>query len=176
MLAGHQVSVDTVIEYMQLLIDACFISEVKLYTRSKAKQLVNRRKFYCVDHCFVLNGRGPKFETMVYNNLISKRLSVNYYLEEFEVDFIVSTENEVIPIQACISVVEDKTFDREIGGILRFYNSHFSIQNKTAYVITKNETSTEKIGDITVEIVKFEDFFMNIDKTFRLDITDDIEF
>lgn len=157
--AGLDTSVDTVIEYVRYLKDAGFVSEVEFYSRSIKKRLVNNKRLYPLDHRFTKNGFGAKFETMVHNNLLSSGLSISHYLADYEIDFVVTTGDTTIPIQACYSISEDKTKEREISSILKFWEEYHYLESPYALVVTNGHKGTEYFGKKRVVFSTFEEVF-----------------
>jgi uncharacterized protein len=158
--AGYEHSVDTVSQYIRYLKDANFIHEVEFYARALKKRLVNNKKLYPLDHAFVENGKGASFETMVLNNLLASGVKVNHYLNSYEVDFIATNDDEsVVPLQVSVDVSTDDVRQREIMGILKFWNDHFYLKGDAAYVINPTLTKTEHFGTKTIKFIKFSDYF-----------------
>jgi predicted AAA+ superfamily ATPase len=159
--AGLGTSVDTVIEYVRYLKDAGFVSEVELYSRSIKKRLVNNKRLYPLDHRFTKNGVGAKFETMVQNNLLSSGLAINHYLADYEIDFVVTTGDITIPIQACHTVSEDKTKEREVSSILKFWDEHHYLDSTYALVVTNDHKGIEYFGKKKIIFSTFDEVFKN---------------
>lgn len=157
--AGLGASLDTVIEYIRYLKDAGFISEVDFYSRSIKKRLVNNKRLYPLDHRFVKNGLGAKFETMVYNNLLSSNLTINHYLKNYEIDFIVAFDNMTIPIQACYDISDNKTKLREISSILKFWDEHYYLESTYGLIITNGYKGIEYFGNKKIIFAIFDDVF-----------------
>jgi hypothetical protein len=157
--AGLDASLETIIQYVRYLKDAGFVTEVEFYSRSVKKRLVNNKRFYPLDHRFVKNGVGAKFETMVYNNLLSYGADVNHYLTDYEVDFVVTTNETTIPIQACYDISNDKTKEREMGAILKFWEEHHYLNSKLGIVVTNSYSGVEHFGTRRIVFATFEDVF-----------------
>lgn len=159
--AGLGASLETVIEYIRYLQDAGFVSEVEFYSRSIKKRLVNNKRLYPLDHRFVKNGLGAKFETMVYSNLLSSGLTISHYLTEYEIDFVVAVDRMTIPTQACYDVSDDKTKIREIDSILKFWDEHHYLESTYGLVITSDYKGTEYFGNKKIIFAIFDDVFKN---------------
>lgn len=157
--AGLRASVDTVIEYVRYLKDAGFASEVEFYSRSIKKRLVNNKRFYPLDHRFTKNGVGAKFEAMVHNNLLSSGLIINHYLADYEIDFVVTADDIAIPIQACYDVSKNKTKEREINSILKFWDEYHYLNSTYALVITNGYKGPEYFGKKKIIFSTFEEIF-----------------
>jgi predicted AAA+ superfamily ATPase len=156
---GLSASLDTVIEYIRYLKDAGFVSEVEFYSRSIKKRLVNNKRLYPLDHRFVKNGLGAKFETMVYNNLLSSGLTISHYLVDYEIDFVVAVDSITIPVQACYDISDDKTKEREISSILKFWDEHYYLESTYGLVITNDYKGTEYFGNKKIIFASFDDVF-----------------
>ena len=159
--AGLNASLDTVIEYIRYLKDAGFVSEVEFYSRSIKKRLVNNKRLYPLDHRFTKNGIGAKFETMIYNNLLSSGLTINHYLTDYEIDFIVIINDITIPIQACYNISDDKTKIREISSILKFWDEYNYLDSSYGLIVTNDYKGTEYFGNKKIIFTTFDDVFKN---------------
>jgi predicted AAA+ superfamily ATPase len=157
--AGLDTSIDTVIEYVRYLQDAGFVSEVEFYSRSIKKRLVNNRRFYPLDHRFVKNGIGAKFETMVHNNLLSSGLTINHYLAGYEIDFVATVGDVIIPVQACYDIAKDETKEREISSILKFWDEHHYLDSTYALVVTNGYKGIEYFGKKKIILSTFDEIF-----------------
>jgi uncharacterized protein len=157
--AGLDASLDTVIEYIRYLKDAGFVAEVEFYSRSIKKRLVNNKKLYPLDHRFVKNGLGAKFETMVYNNLLSSGVTINHYLTNYEIDFVVTIDNLTIPIQTCYEPSDSKTKEREMTAILKFWDEYHYLTSPYGLVVTNTHKGTEYFGEKKIVFSTFEDVF-----------------
>ncbi len=157
--AGLNTSVDTVIEYIRYLKDAGFVSEVELYSRSIKKRLVNSKKLYPLDHRFVKNGTGAKFETMVYNNLLSSGLDINHHLTDYEIDFVATMDGVTFPIQVCYNVSENRTKEREMSSLLKFWEEYHYLDSTQGLIITNGYKGTEYFGKKQVIFSTFDEVF-----------------
>jgi predicted AAA+ superfamily ATPase len=157
--AGLDASLETIIQYVRYLKDAGFVHEVEFYSRSVKKRLVNNKRFYPLDHRFVKSGVGAKFETMVYNNLLSNGADVDHYLTDYEIDFVVTTGETVVPIQACYDISNDKTKEREMSAILKFWDEHHYLNSKLGIVVTNSHKGIEHFGTKRIVFAMFEDVF-----------------
>ena len=157
--AGLSASLDTVIEYVRYLKDAGFVSEVEFYSRSIKKRLVNNKRLYPLDHRFVKNGFGAKFEAMIYNNLLSSEITIGHYLTNYKIDFVVSVDGMTIPVQACYDISDNKTKVREISSILKFWEEHHYLESTYGLIITNGYKGTEYFGNKKIVFAIFEDIF-----------------
>lgn len=168
---GLGASLDTVIEYIRYLKDAGFVSEVEFYSRSIKKRLVNNKRLYPLDHRFVKNGLGAKFETMTYNNLLSSGLAISHYLTDYEIDFVVVTDDTTIPVQACYDISDDKTKEREISSILKFWDEHHYLDSSYGLVITNIYEGVEYFGSKKIVFASFNDVFKSGFESFIKQLT-----
>jgi predicted AAA+ superfamily ATPase len=157
--AGLDTSLETVIQYIRYLKDAGFVSEVEFYSRSIKKRLVNNKRLYPLDHHFVKNGTGAKFEAMVYNNLLSGGSVVNHYLTDYEVDFVVTIGETTIPVQACYEITSDKTKEREMSAILKFWDEFYFLDSNYGLVVTDSYSGVEHFGNKQIVFAAFKDVF-----------------
>lgn len=156
---GLDTSIETTIQYVRYLKDAGFVSEVELYSRSIKKRLVNNKKLYPLDHRFVKNGIGAKFETMVYNNLLSSGMDINHYLTDYEVDFVVAMGDRTFPIQVCFDVSKNKTKEREMSSLLKFWDEYHYLDSPYGLVVTNDYTGIEYFGKKKIVFATFSELF-----------------
>lgn len=120
--AGGKVSVTTVAKYIDYAVDAWLLFRIRNIT-SKLSERESICKYYLIDNG-LLNGLLTDAETSLHENLVAITLLRHYGINDdvfyyndgnAEVDFYIPFEG--IAIQACYSMVEQSTFEREIGGL-----------------------------------------------------------
>lgn len=130
--SGHKISKGFVSECIEWFEDAYFLFSVRLYDRSIARQNVNAKKIYCVDHSLVTSvwpgiseDKGHLLENMVFCHLRKKTDRIFYYRtgNGLEVDFIWfdKTGGKNL-VQVCWSMDETKTGIREIKALIQAMN------------------------------------------------------
>ncbi len=83
---------------------------------------------------------------MVHNNLLSSGLTINHHLTDYEVDFVVTASETTIPIQACYDISRDRTKEREISSILKFWDEYHYLNSMYAFVVTNDYKGTEYLA------------------------------
>jgi predicted AAA+ superfamily ATPase len=116
-------SVDTIMNYIQWLIDSYIIYKVSRYDIKGKKQLELYEKYYLGDIGFIFSILGNKFddisgklENIVFLELISRgyRVSIGKLYEK-EVDFIAFKSDRKIYFQVAYLLSDEKVIEREFG-------------------------------------------------------------
>ncbi len=132
-------------EFVQLLENSFFISELKLFSYSVATQTRNRKKIYCVDNAFPANvsfrfssNKGILFENLVFTEFSKLGAEIFYFNDTYECDFIVKLNNDFEAVQVSIDLEDENVLERELRGLKKAMSA-LEIQKGT--IITYN---TEK--------------------------------
>jgi hypothetical protein len=64
-----------------------------------------------------------------------------------------------IPIQACYEITSDKTKEREMSAILKFWDEHYFLELSFGLVITSKYSGVEHFGNRQIIFAAFEDIF-----------------
>jgi hypothetical protein len=143
-------------EYISYLEDSYLCDELKHFSYSLKEQNNSKKKIYCHDNGFVSlsysfsNNSGKLLENLVFTELAKNKFEIYFYNKNFECDFIVKKDNEIIAIQVCYELNTLNT-KRELAGLSKL---PFDVDEK--YIITYNQS--KKIDDI-VAIPFYEYFF-----------------
>ena len=121
-------SVNTIKLYISYFEETYFVKTINKFDYSLKKQIVNDKKLYVSDNGFiqavskkVLGDRGWLLENLVFNS-IKKDQEIFYHKGDYECDFLVVKNKEVInAVQVCYEINE-KNKDREIQGLLEVIN------------------------------------------------------
>ncbi len=116
-------SVDTIMNYIQWLIDSYIIYKVLRYDIKGKKQLELYEKYYLGDIGFIFSILGNKFddisgklENIVFLELISRGYKVSIgKLYDKEVDFIAVKSERKIYFQVAYMLSDEKVIEREFG-------------------------------------------------------------
>ncbi len=119
----EDVSLNTVLKYIEYLKEAYIIDEVPQYSRKVKRSLAYLYKLYDSDVCFnslsILNNRfdlDHNLENIVYNELLYRDYTVMVYDNNGkEIDFYASKNGKEYYIQVAYSVVDDKAYKREFS-------------------------------------------------------------
>lgn len=155
----ENISLNTVIKYLEYLKEAYIIDEIPQYSTKAKKELSYYCKIYNADVCFnslrVNNNRydiDHNLENIVYNELLYMGYNVKLYDNAGkEIDFIATKNNKVFLIQVAYSVVDEKAYQREFGAFSNIDNSNQKI------IIT---TDNIDFSTSTVKHIKLDDFLL----------------
>lgn len=122
----NDVSLNTVLKYIEFLKEAYIIDEVSRYSSKTKKELAYYYKIYDADVCFnslgILNNRfdlDHNLENIVYNELLYRGYTVKIFDNAGkEIDFIASKDGKSYYIQVAYSVVDEKAYAREFGAFV----------------------------------------------------------
>jgi predicted AAA+ superfamily ATPase len=121
-------SVNTLKKYVQYLLDCYLFFEVECYSFKIKEQLTKPRKIYCIDtgmynalQSSFSDNQGLQIENLVFLELKRRRSEIYYYKTHlFEVDFLITENRKIIElIQVCYLVSSEKTYKRELDGLLK---------------------------------------------------------
>ena len=126
-LRGFKISKDYLYNWLDHLESIHFVYSVTRYDTSVVKKEMGEKKIYSIDNGLLnalyygyTDDRGKLFENMVYLMLRNKYGSnLYFYKDHKECDFILLDRNHPsMAIQACYSLNDPSTLDREIKGLL----------------------------------------------------------
>ncbi len=156
------VSVNTVLNYIEHLKDAYIINSIPQFSAKAKKELSFYEKVYNEDVCFnslrAENGRydlDHNLENTVYHELIYRGYDLKVFNNRGkEIDFAASKGGKLYYIQVSYSVVDAKAYDRELGAFASLDQSN----SKILITCDPLDYSTS-----TVRHIKFEDFLRSPD-------------
>ena len=152
--AGINCQANTVMDYVSCMRDACLIFSLNNYA-SKFSERETIKKHYFADNglltIFLTDG-----ETSLLENLCAIHLHQHYdetqlffYNKNIEIDFFLPEEKTAI--QACYSLRDLPTAEREINALVKF---HAFEPLERALIITKDEEKTiKKDNGLTIEVI-----------------------
>ena len=156
---GFKTSKNFVSACIQWFEDAFFLFSTRLYDRSIARQNVNPRKIYCIDHAMVaaVNGgitadRGHLLENLVFVQLRRLAREVYYYRTKRgkEVDFVwVDDAGDRHIVQVCYTMSDPVTRKRELAGLLETMDE---VGVESGTIVTYAEEERLQTGGKRVEI------------------------
>lgn len=158
----EKISLATVLKYISCLKEGYIIDEINQYSTKAKKELSFYQKTYNSDVCFnSLKAQNNRFdldhnlENAVYNELLFR----GYDLKVFdnngkEIDFMATKDNKKYFVQVAYSVVEQKTYNSELGAFASLDNLNQKI------LITCDDVD---FSTSTVKHIKFKDFIMSAD-------------
>lgn len=93
---------------------------------------------------------GKLYENIVFLHLRRKTKDVYYFKQNQEVDFYARVDGEEYLVNVSYMIENEKTRKRELDGLLEAMEYfHFD----TAYLVTKEEKQTVKLGEKTIFVV-----------------------
>lgn len=152
-------SINTIMKFFNYLKEGFVIDAIDKYSSKAKRLLLYYEKVYLVDVCFnslrVIDGRYDlehNLENIVYNELIY----MGYTLQTFdnngkEIDFISFKDNKKYYIQVSYSILNGKTYNREM-------NAFSNLDNTVKKIIITNDDIDYSTS--TVTHIKLKDFLM----------------
>lgn len=154
---GLEVSLNTILKYIEYLKDAYIIDNVSQFSTKAKKDLAFYGKIYDADVALnslnIANNRfdvDHNLENIVYNELLYMGYTVKVYNNYGkEIDFIASKDNKSYLIQVAYSVVDEKVYEREFKAFNNIDNRYQKI------LITTDEID---FSTSTVKHISFNKF------------------
>lgn len=154
---GHQISVDSVDNYLVLMCNAFLLYQCERYDIRGKERLRSNGKYYISDMGLrnQLIGihpgnRGHILENMVYLEL--KRLGYEVYvgkLQEQEIDFIITKGSFLAYVQVALSALDEKVLQRELAPFYAIPDNH------PKYLITMDQLDLSQDGIIHLNLFDF---------------------
>ena len=156
----------TVTKFCDYFVDSYLFSEIKLFSRSKRKQIAGRSKFYCVDPLVAKQtgfyySNDSKYwilENHICNELLRRGMQVHYWhsRDGYEVDFIAtSTNGRRIAIQSAVSLDNPEARSREIRALKHAMNE---LDINQLLIITENTAETIPLENTVISVIPFYDW------------------
>lgn len=157
---GHRLSKNTLTGYLGFAKDAFLLFEAAIYSPKVKNQLLYPRKVYGIDHGLLKairfstsEDRGRYLENMVYLELKRRRYEVFYSSNRSECDFVLVEGRKVTrAVQACHSLSDDKTRDREVRGLVEAMESFGLTQG---LILTDDESGEITEGKFRIRLKPF---------------------
>lgn len=166
------ISLDTAKEYVGYLDSAFLVATMEKWSTSHSERIYAQKKLYLCDTGIktLFTGardEGSRAENAVFMQLKRIGIATGYYAEsELEVDFIVGTPMEPLPIEVKMLDALDMG-DKRMAGLRMFLRRHPAA--KRALVVSRSASATREIGDITVEAVPLWKFLLNPRQSLDID-------
>jgi uncharacterized protein len=154
------ISVETVSDYTQALVDAFLFFEVSRYHHNLKVQSRDAKKVYCIDtglrrvaSASRQEDYGKLLENVVFIELMRRECEVYYYKGSQEVDFIVTQKYQpLVAIQVCASdMAEPGTYAREVAALEECLRE---LKLKQGTIVTLNREETIELkGGVTIACV-----------------------
>ena len=150
--AGKKITTDTVIDYLEYLKESWLIFSMENFAAKLADKESNK-KYYFTDNgilnLFLLDPQTSLLENLVAGQL--RRLYGNelyYYNCGVEVDFYLP--EICLAVQACYSLSDIETYNREINGLLQLAGR---VDVTKMLIITKDEERVIQENNVEIEVV-----------------------
>jgi len=164
---GFKVQKDFVSDVLNWLEDAFVLFSVRLWDRSLAKQNVNPRKIYMVDHALAVScdasfseKRGYLLENLVFCHLKRGGNPLCYLRTKtgLEVDFRLGGDEATALIQVAWDLNDDATRARETKALLQAMDEEGLA---TSTLVTWDTDELLKVGDKEIRVVPVRKFLVN---------------
>ena len=156
---GRKVSSITVDNYIKFLCESLMFYECKRFDIKGKQNLETLNKIYLVDQgfkSFLTNAKtdfGHTLENIIYIELLRRNYKVQIgKVNDMEVDFVCTKNGDVKYIQVALSVLDEKTFERELKPLKSIKDNY----EKT--IITLDTLPIEKDG---IKVLNAKDFLLN---------------
>jgi predicted AAA+ superfamily ATPase len=165
---GHSAQKTFVRDCLQWFEDAYFMFSVLIFDASAARQNVNSKKIYCVDHALarsvgsgILVNTGHLLENMVFCQLRRLGEAIHYYrtADGREVDFIwrIGAEPWRL-VQVCETLESPETREREVSS-LRMAMRERKLRLGT--IVTRNEKDDLVVDEGRIQVVPVWEFLLS---------------
>ena len=157
---------ETVKEYINYLCNSYLFFELKKYSASYAKQLLNPKKIYLVDNAFhnmitlvKPENVGRKLENIMHLHYRANNYELYYFNEGPECDFVaIDSQSKIHLIQVCWELSSSNK-DREIKGLIA--GMEF-FQSKEGKIITFDQEDEIEIEGKKIDILPVWKFLLNV--------------
>lgn len=161
---GYKISNKYLYEYMDYC-NAVFLTQgVNKFNFSEIKQEKSDKKVYVIDNGLlssidfsISENRGKLFENMVAMEFLKSGYEIFYYKETYECDFVIRKNGELAAIQACWSLKESETRQRELRGL---FQACRYLQKSEGIILTFDEEGELVFESVRVRLVPFYKYFL----------------
>jgi predicted AAA+ superfamily ATPase len=168
-------SLSSVSKYLNYLNSVYLIFPVRKFSFKSSEILKNPCKYYCIDNGLIntistsfSKNQGRLLENQVYLELLKASVdekNIYYFVgrkKQLEIDFLVKKNNEILAIQVCTSLVDEKTRERELRAFKELESEFAGKQIAQKIIITNKEenfVTSEELSDVThLSLVQFVRF------------------
>lgn len=165
---GHSAQKTFVRDCLQWFEDAYFMFSVLLFDASVARQNVNPKKIYCVDHALarsvgsgILVNTGHLLENIVFCQLRRLGGVIHYYrtADGREVDFIWRTGTDPWRlVQVCETLESPETREREVSSLRMAMRER---KLRLATIVTRNEQDDLVVDEGLIHVVPVWEFLLS---------------
>lgn len=149
---------ETIKAYLEYAEHAYLLFSINKYDHSVKKQVVNPKKFYCIDTGLINSlsfrfseNKGRLLENLVFLMLKKKGKEIFYHKDNGECDFVIKEGLKIKQaIQVTLSMKDEDVKKRKIKGLLEAMNKH---KLKKGFIITEEERETIAIEGKTIYVM-----------------------
>ena len=161
---GYKISNKYLYEYFDYC-NAVFISRsINKFDFSEIKQAKGDKKTYIIDNGLlssiefsVSENKGKLLENMVALEFLKAGKELFYFKKNYECDFIVRKNNEMLPVQVAYELNNSDTKARELRGLFEACNY---LKLKAGTIITFDEEDEFTYKDIKVNVIPVYKYFL----------------
>ena len=157
---GRKVSSITINNYIKFLCESLMFYECKRFDIKGKQNLETLNKIYLVDQgfkSFLTNAKanyGYTLENIVYIELLRRNYKVQIgKAYNTEIDFVCKKNGEIKYIQVALSVLDEKTFEREINPLKSIRDNYEKV------IITLDTLPMKKDG---IKVINAKKFLLNL--------------
>lgn len=158
-------AVSTMLEYFSFLKDAYLLQFVPKFSYSLKKQIRNPKKVYCIDmgmftHTSTVfsDEAGHRLENVIFLHFRSQGMTLNYFHEKKECDFIVMQHGKIKEaVQVCYELHDDNTA-REIAGLTEAMTA---LQLTEGTIVTLNQTDHYTVNGTEIRVIPLHELVLS---------------
>jgi predicted AAA+ superfamily ATPase len=161
---GYKISKDSLYQYLDILEAVYFTILIKKFSKSILKSELSQKKAYLIDNGLVnaltfafKENFGTLLENLTAKEFKNREYNIFYFKDKKECDFIIEKEGNFLPIQVSYTLLDNKTKEREIKGLLEAMNY---LNLEKGMILTHEEEDLLKIGNKTIEIQPAYKYFL----------------
>ncbi len=155
-------SANTISDYLSWLEDTYVLFFLPRFSYSVKSIAVNPRKVYAIDNGLVnanslsfSEDRGRLLENAIYSYLRQKDLTLYYFRENSECDFVVFDKSKCKAVIQVCEEVHSENKDRETKGLLEAMD-FFDL--KDGFIVTKKQKDSISVNKKTIELIPAYEF------------------
>lgn len=164
---GVSTNVSSVIEYIGMCKDSCLLFTLDNYASRFVEKETVKKHYFCDNgllHVFITNSETALFENLCALTLYRRSFGfqgreVYFYNKEVELDFYLPEEGR--GIQACYSLADAETEEREVRALVAFHRLYGL---KKAEVVTCSEDRVIETAGLEIRVVSLARWLMENEK------------
>lgn len=154
---GDSISIPALKDYLEYMQDAYLFFPIPNFVSPMTEQATLQKRYVAdngILNLFLFQGETKLLENMVAIELNRKfrntpeETFVYYFNKNIEIDFCIPTEQ--LAIQVAYNLNDDATYEREVGGLLKFLKA---FPDYHAYIITRDYQAQIEENGYTIEVI-----------------------